>query len=239
MSGPLVFSVFTLVHAAIAVASLKVADVLLWPALCLFVVEAVTAFDNGVTVAGKSLGLSGLNRKLNLTRFFLHASCIGLLLPVYGGIGLELAFTGGVAEWTMLLCWILGLAICLFGYLVQFRGLRLIMPVNYFGCLRYAQSVNDNTRWPGYDYSEAELNNKSLPPLASIITTFIGLIIALMIGWFGSFWVPFIVTAVMLLAGAFPQRRWAPVATSGLEIIFSSGLFYSLWYAAQSVGQGA
>ena len=239
MFGPLAFSFFTLVHAAIAVASLAVADILLWPALCLFIVEAVTAFDNGVTVVGKRMGLSNINRSLNMGRFFLHACCIGLLLPVYGGIGLELAFTGGLAAWVMPVCWVLALAICLFGYLVQFRGLQLIMPVNYFGCLRYAQSVNDITRWPGYEYSEAELNNKSLPPFASIITTFMGLIIAFMIGWWGEFWLPFIVTAVMLLAGSFPQRPWAPVATSGLEIIFSSGLYYSLWCAAQSAASPA
>jgi len=236
MAGLLVFSFFTLVHGGIALYSLTLIDQLFFPALCLFAVEAVTAFDNGVTVIGRRLGIGSITMTLNRMRFLLHAVCIGLLLPVYGGIGSAVAFAGTSANLLMVLCWVLCAAICLFGYVRQYRGLGLIMPVNYFGCLRYAQSVNDNTRWPGYEYSQAELENRALPPIASIITTFIGLIIAFFIGWWGAFWVPFAVTAVMMSAGAFPPRRWAPVATSGLEIIFSSGLLYSLWYAAGVAG---
>jgi hypothetical protein len=55
-----------------------------------------------------------------------------------------------------------------------------------------------------------------------------GLILALLIGWFGSLWVPFIVTALMFLAGALPLRTWGPLATSCLEVIYSGGMLYSL-----------
>ena len=232
MLGLLLFTFFALVHGCIALAALMLIDSLLLPALCFFVVEAVTSFDNFATVVGRRIGLGQVAEKLNRYRFLLHATCIGLLLPTYVGIGVELAFSPAVAKFAVAGGWMLALGIGVFGYVVQYRGLALIMPVNAFGCLRYAQSVTDLTRWPGYKYSQAELDNRAVLPLASIITTLLGLIIAVLIGWYGSFWVPCIVTAIMLMAGAFPQRGWGPVATSGLEIIFSSGLLYSLWYAA-------
>jgi hypothetical protein len=207
-------------------------DSLLLPALCFFVVEAVTSFDNAATVIGRSIGLGQSAQKLNRLRFLLHATCIGLLLPTYVGIGVALVPSPAVEQLLVAFGWLLAIGIGIFGYVVQYRGLRLVMPVNAFGCLRYAQSVTDATRWPGYEYNQAELNNRAVLPLASIITTLLGLIISGLIGWYGSFWVPFIVTALMLTAGSFPQRGWGPVATSCLEIVFSSGLLYSLWYAS-------
>jgi hypothetical protein len=232
MFGPLLFGFFALVHGCIALASFTLIDAILLPALCFFVVEAVTSFDNVATVIGRSIGLGQSAEKLSRLRFFLHATCIGLLLPTYVGIGIALTPSPAVEQFLVAGGWLLAIGIGIFGYVVQYRGLALIMPVNAFGCLRYAQSVTELTRWPDYEYSQAELNNRAVLPLASIITTLLGLIISGLIGWFGGFWVPFIVTALMLTAGAFPQRGWGPVATSGLEIVFSSGLLYSLWYAA-------
>jgi hypothetical protein len=232
MYGPLLFGCFALVHGCIALASLTLIDSLLLPALCFFVVEAVTSFDNFATVISRRLGLGKSAESLSRMRFLLHATCIGLLLPVYVGIGVELAFSAAVVMPALVAGWVLAIAIGVFGYQVQYRGLGLVMPVNAFGCLRYAQSVTPASRWPGYEYSEAELNNRAVLPLASIITTLLGLLISVLIGWYGSFWVPLGVTALMLTAGAFPQRGWGPLATSGLEIVFSSGLLYSLWYAA-------
>ena len=127
---------------------------------------------------------------------------------------------------------VVAVAIIFYGYRVQYRGTGQIMPVNYFGCLRYAQSVSDMTRHSAYDYSDTELAARGHIPLASVITTFVGLIVAFFTGWLGEFWVPFAATAVIFVAGGLPLRTWGPLATSCLEVVFSSGILYSLLYAA-------
>lgn len=232
MSGPLLFSIFTFVHAALALGALLAFAELPLAAVCLFLVEAVTAFDNGVTVAGNRLGIAARTAALNRLRFLLHATCIGLLLPVYAYIGAALAFPQDLAGFINALAWVLALLLGGYGYFVQYRSMSAVMPVNYYGCLRYAQAVSDRTRHPDYRYSVAELAARGRLPVVSIVTTLAGLIIALLIGWQGSFWVPFIVTALMLLAGGLPLRSWGPLATSCLEVVFSVGMLYSLLVAA-------
>jgi hypothetical protein len=228
MIGPVAFSVFTAVHAGIAFGALLLFDSLPVAAVCLFIVEAVTAFDNGLTVLGNRLGIGSQTELLNRMRFFLHAICISLLLPVYATIANAVAFSDTAAVLVYVLAWMLAAAIALFGYFIQYGRTVRIMPVNYFGCLRYAQSVSDITRHPDYEYSETELEARGGLPMASVATTLVGLILALLIGWFGSLWVPFIVTALMFLAGALPLRTWGPLATSCLEVIYSGGMLYSL-----------
>ena len=238
MIGPISFSFFTLVHASIALLALAFIGELPAAALCLFAVEAATAFDNGVTVIGNRMGIGQATERLNRLRFLLHAVCIGLLVPVYAGIGNALAFSGESALMIDTAARVLAIAICLYGYFFQYRSVGSLMPVSYFGCLRYAQSVTETTRLAGYDYTAEELLAKGKMPVASIYTTLIGLLVALAIGWFGSFWVPCIVTALMFLAGSFPLRSWGPFATSCLEIIFSAGMLYSLSVAAAAVFAG-
>ncbi len=232
MFGPALFAVLTLVHGFIALAALSLGGELLFPALCLFVVEAVTAFDNAATVMGRRLGIGEKAERLSRMRFLLHATCIGFLLPVYSGIGAAVAFTGPGAIFANAICWLLAIVIGVYGYLYQYRGLKTLMPVNNLGCLRYAQSCTEQTRWMGYEYSDDQLNAQGSLPMASVATTLIGLLVALLIGWLGAFWMPFIVTALMLSAASFAQRSWGPVAISCLEVFFSLGLLYSLWYAA-------
>jgi hypothetical protein len=246
MNGPLLFTFFTLVHTGIALLALASGIAMLGTgsfqylpaaAFCLFIVEAVTAFDNGVTVSGNRLGIGPRTEGLNRMRFFLHATCIGLLVPVYTGIANTVAFSGGLATALNLTGWVLAVAIILFGYYAQYRRTGALLPVSYFGCLRYATSVSAATRHPEYDYSAQQLAARGSLPLASVLTTLIGLFIAALTGWFGSFWLPFVVTALMLLAGGFAQRSWGPFATSCLEIIYSGGMLYSLLLAAGQLGQ--
>jgi hypothetical protein len=232
MLGPLVFSFFTVSHALIAVGALAALDKLPAAAICLFLVEAVTAFDNGVTVAGNRLGIAPRTERLNRMRFLLHAVCIGLLLPVYAAVGNSLAFDGVAAVIIDYGAWALAALIMLYGYFSQYRGVGAIVPVSYYGCLRYAQSVSELTRHPQYNYTADELARKGKMPVASIATTAIGLVIAFFIGWSAGFWVPFVVTALMFLAGGLPLRSWGPFATSCLEIIYSGGMLYALLVAA-------
>jgi len=236
MIGPIVFSFFTLVHAGIAFGALQLFDTSPVAATCLFIIEAVTAFDNGVTLLGNRLGIGAQAELLNRLRFFLHAVCISLLLPVYAAIANAVAFTDTAALLVYVLAWLLAAAIAIFGYVVQYGRMGPIVPVSYFGCLRYAQSVGELTRHPDYEYSETELEARGSLPMASVATTFLGLILALLTGIFGSLWVPFIVTALMFLAGAMPQRTWGPLATSCLEIIYSGGMLYSLAVAVGALG---
>ena len=232
--GPVFFAFFAFAHAAFALLALQALRALPAAALCLFIVEAVTAFDNGVTVLGNRLGIAPRTESLNRARFFLHATCIGLLVPVYTGIADAVAFEGAIATGLNAAGWVAAIALILYGYFKQYRRTGALMPVRYFGCLRYATSVNELTRHPDYSYSEEQLAARGSLPLASVITTLCGLLISIAIGLLGSLWVPLIVTALMFLAGSFTQRSWGPFATSCLEIIFSGGLVYSLLHAANA-----
>lgn len=232
MPGPVIFGLFAAAHGFIALAALSLYPVMPLLSVCLFVVEAVTAYDNLIIVLGNAIGIGDRAQTLNRMRFFLHAICIGLLVPVYAGIAVLLdvsAFTGTVATAIGLA---IAAAIAMFGYAVQYRGLGIIMPTRYFGCLRYAQSVDDVRRYPGYTYSDEELAGRGLPPFASIITVMVGLIISFWTGWSAEFWLPFVVTALMFSAAAFPAKTWGPLATSMIEIVYSGGLLYSLWTLA-------
>jgi hypothetical protein len=232
MRGPLVFTFFALVHGCIALSALALAGDMLLPAVCLFVVEAVTAFDNGATVLGKRLGIGEQAENLSRKRFLLHATCIAFLLPVYSGIGGEVAFNQFGSVVADSISWLLVIVIGIYGYVYQYQRINCLMPVNDFGCLRYAQSVTEATRYPGYEYSEEELAARGGLPMASVVTTVLGLLMSILIGWFGSFWVPLVVTALMFLAAGFPQRGWGPLMTSCLEVVFSGGLLYSLWHVS-------
>lgn len=232
--GPFAFTLFALVHAGIALGALLAAASMPVAAACLLVVEAITAFDNAVTVAGNRMGIAPRTEALNRRRFLLHASCIALLVPVYAGIAAKLAFPSD-SWWINGLSILLALLLGIYGYFFQYRSMHSIMPVRYYGCLRYAQSVSELSRHPDYRYSPDQLAARGRLPVVSIVTTLIGLIISLLIGWFGSFWVPCIVTGLMLLAGGMPLRSWGPLATSCLEIVFSAGMLYSLLVAAGSV----
>jgi hypothetical protein len=197
-------------------------------AACLALVEFITFYDNAVVVLGNRLGVSPRTAALNRRRFLLHAVCISLLVPVYAGLGrllgipafASMAFNTGVVTVTA--------AITVLGYFTGYRPLKRLMPVNYYGCLRYAQSVNPQSRRNDYRYSDAELTQKAFPPMASIVTVLVGLGLSIWMGLAADFWIPALVTAPMLLAGAFPPKAWGALATSCLEILFSAGLVFSL-----------
>ncbi|MGI9330251.1 MAG: hypothetical protein ACR2QB_05990, partial [Gammaproteobacteria bacterium] len=164
-------------------------------AACLALVEFITFYDNAVVSLGNRLGISPRTKNLNRRRFLLHAVCISLLVPTYAGMGQllgiaalsTLAFNTGVVIVTAVIA---GL-----GYFATYRPLRLLMPVNYYGCLRYAQSVTTHSRHDDYQYSEAELAQKAFPPLASIVTVLVGLALSVWMGLATDFWIPALVTA--------------------------------------------
>jgi hypothetical protein len=232
MSGPAVFSFFALVHLAISLAAFTLVTAVPHAAVCLFIVEAVTAFDNAVTISGNGMGIAAATERLNRSRFLLHAICISLLLPVYSEIGRAFAFSPFGANIADIAAWVLVVVIALLGYFLQYRRTGEIMPVNYFGCLRYAQSVSDATRYSGYEYSAEQLAARGHLPIASVLTVLVGLFIAGLIGWLGGFWLPFVVTLIMLAAAGLPQRSWGPLVTSCLEVVYSAGMLYALWQAA-------
>ena len=233
MSGPAIFSFFAFVHLGISLAAFMLVMSVPHAAVCLFIVEAVTAFDNAVTVSGNSMGVADATERLNRLRFLLHAVCISLLLPVYSEIGRAFAFSPFGANVADIAAWSLAAVIALLGYFLQYRRTGEILPVNYFGCLRYAQSVSEATRYPGYDYTPEQLSARGHLPVASVLTVLSGMVIAALIGWFGGFWLPFFVTVAMFFAAGFPQRSWGPLATSCLEVVYSGGLLYALWQAAE------
>jgi hypothetical protein len=222
------FGAFALLHAAFALAALSFAPALPLVAIPLFVVECITAYDNLIIVAGRRIGFGAAALRLNRMRFFLHAVCIGLLVPVYTGLGAALGIDIFSAAAATPVAFSVALAIGAFGYGVQYRKLGTIVPVNYYGCLRYSQAVDPQRRYPGYEYTEAQLAQRPLPPFASIITVLIGLIVSFWIGWSAGFWVPFGVTALMFAAAGFPPKTWGPLVTSALEIVYSGGLVWSL-----------
>jgi len=227
-AGPFIFGFYSLAHAAFALAALSLLPFVPWAVLALFVVESITAYDNLIIVLGRRIGVGAVAQRLNRQRFFLHAVCIGLLVPVYVSIGAALDGAGMNSQGFAAAGWLAAALIGGVGFSLQYRKLRRIMPINYYGCLRYAQSVHASRRYPGYEYSDSELAQKPAPPLASIVTVFIGLVISCWVGWSTGFWLPFAATAFMLSAAALPAETWGPLLTSAIEVLFSAALVYSL-----------
>jgi hypothetical protein len=230
--GPPVFALFAVTHLVIGLLALTLIDAAPLAAVCFFVVEFITFYDNLIVAAGNRLGVNSLNKKLNWTRFFFHGTMISLLLPVYS----EIARLSGVgffqAPFSQTGIGVLVIAIAVLGFLLGFLRVDVIMPVNYFGCLRYAQSVSEITRREDHVYSDIELRARARPPMASILTTVIGLAISLWTGMTATFWLPFVVTAIMFTAASFPIKTWGPLATSLVEIVFSAGICFSLYLVA-------
>lgn len=232
MFGPIVFPAFAAIHLLLAIASLAALSAVPLAAMGLAIVELITTYDNVVVALGNRLGIGPLLYELNRARFFLHAVLIGLLVPVYAGIGHALGIPAFGTQTFQGLIIVVTAGLCVFGYRVGYKRLRLITPVDYYGCLRYAQSVTPASRRDDYEYSAEELNNKGFPPFASILTVLIGLALSIWIGVATGFWVPAIVTGLMMLAGSLPPNAFGALATATLEIIFSTGLVYSLLRAA-------
>lgn len=216
----------------LAMASLAALPVEPAAAVGLAIVEFITVFDNAVVAMGNRLGVSARLYRLNRMRFFLHAVLISLLIPAYAGIGHALGIRIFDTWIFQVLVALLTVGVSAFGYLAGFRPLTRLVPVDYYGCLRYAQTVTPASRREDYEYSPEELENKGFPPIASILTVLVGLVLSLWIGVAADFWVPAIVTGLMLLASRFPPNARGALATSGLEIVFSAGLVYSLLQAA-------
>ena len=231
--GPLVFPLFALTHLVIALLALGLLDTVPVAASCLFIVELITFYDNLVVALGNRLGVGSRAERLNRARFFFHGTLISLLIPVYWQIASTLGIAAFQTNLSQLLVVGIVIVVSALGYVTGYLKIGPIIPINYFGCLRYAQSVSDQTRRTDYHYSERELNAKAMPPLASIATVVIGMGISLWVGWLASFWVAFVVTLMMFTAASFPIKTWGPLATSVVEVIFSGGLLYSLSFAAQ------
>ena len=124
----------------------------------------ITFFDNLVVSLGNRLGIGNVAERLNWTRFLFHGTFIAFLLPVYW----HMADMQGVAFFqsgtgTLVLV-LLMLGISGLGFYIGFLRIPRIMPVNYFGCLRYAQAVSDMTRRQDYTYSDEELAARPMPP---------------------------------------------------------------------------
>ena len=199
------------------------------PALCLFLVEMITVFDNLVVSLGNRLGIGSVAERLNWARFLFHGTFIAFLLPVYWYFAemQEVSFFhSGVSTLILVL---LMMTISGLGFYIGFLRIPRIMPIDYFGCLRYAQAVSEQTRYRDYAYSNAELSARPMPPLAPIITVLIGLAVSAWIGLAAGDWLPLVLTLIMFLAASFPPRTWGPLATSWVEVIFSGGLLYVLF----------
>lgn len=224
----MVFPLFAAIHLLLAIVSLAVLSVEPIAAISLATVEFITFFDNAIVAIGNRLGVSPRLYRLNRLRFFLHAVLISWLIPAYAGIGHALGIAAFDTRIFQALIMLLTAGVSAFGYFFGYRRLQRIMPVNYYGCLRYAQTVSPASRRDDYDYSAAELENKGFPPFASILTVLIGLVLSVWIGLATGFWIPAIVTGLMMLAGRFPPTAFGALATSGLEVIFSAGLVFSL-----------
>ena len=218
----------------LAVCSLVALPVAPLAAIGLATVEFITFFDNAVVAAGNTLGIGPRLYRFNKLRFLLHAVLIALLIPAYAGVGQGLGVPAFSTTLFQAFIGALTVGVALFGYLAGYRPLKRIVPVNYYGCLRYAQSVTASGRRDDYEYSDEELAAKGFPPFASILTVLIGLVLSVWTGLASGFWVPAMVTGLMMLAGRFPPNAVGALATSALEVLFSTGLVFSLLVATNS-----
>jgi hypothetical protein len=226
--GLFLFPFFAAIHLIYALTSFSFIGSLGFAAIAFMCVELITFWDNFIIAIGNRVGIGARLERLNWARFFFHGTFISLLLPVYLIIGQRqgLTFFDGIVMQVIICVFVV--AIACFGYITGFNKVMSIVPTNYFGCLRYAQSVTELTALEGYEYTAEQKNAKVIPPLAAILTTLLNLILSVWIGFAVDFWLPFIATAIIFSAASFPFRRWGALLTSAIEIIYSGILLYAL-----------
>ncbi len=170
-------------------------------------------YDNLVIALGRFLGEGDMLYLLNQGRYLLHAIVTPMLIAAVVALADQAGIGWAKKKWAHALFGLLSLALILFGLVEFFRF--AYAPEWFSGTLRYVE-----TAVPG-------------PPIPSIITIIVIVVIGLFI-WRQIRW-PwlFICSLIMFVGSAIPPSVVGPVIGSGAEVV----LLASLLTTAQRIQQ--
>lgn len=176
----------------------------------LLIVQITVIYDNLIVSIGARLGHGALLKSLNRRRFLLHATFTGLLLFT----ALEHAHLTQLNLFAVFLSFLfagIGLKTSVIG--------KELLPVCYQGIKRYALSVNDQTRCPDIHYTEKQLQAKALPPIQSILTVLVILVIGIYAAFAQKQFNLLIAALVMLIAGGLPPKKVGVIPQALSEVV--------------------
>jgi hypothetical protein len=215
----LLYPIFTVAQLTLLIAGLRLyARRKTMSLLFVIVIAAGLVYDNLIIAVGAAVGVGGLLEALSFPRFLIHALCTPLLLMA----GYEMAHNAGVQWFDHAMrrrtAWIVTFVLIGIGFWQSILGVDL-KPACHDGTLRYAERVSESQLCANVEYTQAELNERGLPPIASIITIVLvgleGLAIGRKVGW----WVLCIGAIVMFVGAAVPASRVGPLVANGAEVI--------------------
>lgn len=189
-----------------------------WGLMFITIIAAGLVYDNLIIALGTTLGVGSLLETISIPRFLVHA----VFTPLLFMAGYEMARRADIkwfdsqnryrAAWGIT-------TILVFVGLWQGVFSAHLKPVCHDGTLRYAERVSESQICPEVEYTEAELNERGLPPIASIVTIVLvgieGLAIGRKIGWWGLL----IGAVIMFVGAAIPASRVGPVVANGAEVV--------------------
>lgn len=193
--------------------------------LLVVITAASLAYDNAILTLGSSIGVGSTLEALSVPRYLLHS----VFTPMLAYVAYELAGAGGVA-WAQVARnrnIIVGLVVALIGVgMVQgVLGMHL-KPACHDGILRYAERVTDNQVCEGVVYAEGELNVRSLPPIASIVTIIAVAVLGVLLGRKAGVWWLLVGAVVMFVTAMVPASRFGLWIGNGGEIALLVSLLF-------------
>lgn len=178
--------------------------------IALLIVQFTVIYDNLIVSIGSRLGHGALLEFLNRGRFLLHATCTALLLfPALEQT--HLTHLNLFAFFLILLFAGIGLKTSVIG--------KELLPVCYQNIKRYALSVNEQTRCPEINYTEKQLQAKALPPIQSILTVLVILVIGIYAAVSQKQFYLLIAALVMLIAGGLPPKKVGVIPQALSEVV--------------------
>jgi hypothetical protein len=205
----LFYPILTLIHIAL----LAWAFVFAQPTfafVALVIVQLTVIYDNAIVSLGIRLPHGSLLEFLNRGRFLLHATCTALLLfPALEQT--HLTHLNLFAVFSSLIFAGIGLTTSVIN--------KQLIPICQQGIKRYALSVNEQTRCPDVDYTPAQLQAKALPPIQSILTVLVILIIGIYAAITQAQYNLLIASLVMLIAGGLPPKKFGVIPQALSEVV--------------------
>lgn len=235
MTG-LLYPVFTLAHVLLLIWGLRLYQrSKSWGLLFVILITVGLIYDNLIIAIGSAIGVGSLLETLSLPRYIIHAG----LTPLLFMAAYEIASRAGV-DWLNnktrhSVAWAITLVLIVMGF-----GMGVISahfkPACYDGTLRYAERVSEAQLCSNVQYTETELNERGLPPIAAILTIVLVGIFSILIGRKTGWWWLLAGAIIMFVGAAIPVSRFGPAIGSGVEIVLIAAMLFTERHLQKQAG---
>lgn len=232
----LLYPIYTLAHVALVFWGLRLYQQSHKPStLILVVILGGLIYDNAIIAFGSLIGIGSLLHTLSIPRFLIHA----LLTPLILVVAYDLARQAGV-KWlqsarSQQIVWICTAVFIIIGMLTGFLGIHLKAACHQ-GTVRYADRISDIQLCDNVSYTQEEINERGIPPIAAILTILASSVFAFAV-WRTIRW-PWMLLAfiIMIVGAAVPASRVGPWIGSGAEVILGAGLLATQMILQRTMG---